>query len=255
MPALPAQPDLPAIEHEMLARWHRDADVRGVAAADRGRAAVDVLRGAADGERHAGRAPHRGPGLQGPVPPVQDHAGVPRRPQGRLGLPRAARRGRRGEGTRPFRQEGHRGLRRRRVQRRGAASRCCGTWTRSPRSPRGWATGSTCPPPTAPWTPTTCESVWWALKTIYDKGLLVRDFRISPYCPRCGTPLSDHEMGQPDVYRDVTDPSVTVRFTRDPRCPRAPTRACPAPTCWSGRRRRGRSCPTPRSPSTPTSST
>ena len=56
------------------------------------------------------------------------------------------------------------------------------------------------------------ESVWWALKTIFDKGLLVRDFRISPYCPRCGTPLSDHEMGQPDVYREVTDPSVTVRF-------------------------------------------
>jgi isoleucyl-tRNA synthetase len=56
------------------------------------------------------------------------------------------------------------------------------------------------------------ESVWWALKTIYDKDLLVRDFRISPYCPRCGTPLSDHEMGQPDVYREVTDPSVTVRF-------------------------------------------
>ena len=56
------------------------------------------------------------------------------------------------------------------------------------------------------------ESVWWALKTIFDKGLLVRDFRISPYCPRCGTALSDHEMGQPDVYQDVTDPSVTVRF-------------------------------------------
>ena len=50
------------------------------------------------------------------------------------------------------------------------------------------------------------ESVWWALKSIYDKGLLVRDFRISPYCPRCGTALSDHEMGQPDVYREVTDP-------------------------------------------------
>ena len=56
------------------------------------------------------------------------------------------------------------------------------------------------------------ESVWWALKTIYDKGLLVKDFRISPYCPRCGTALSDHEMGQPDVYKEVTDPSVTVRF-------------------------------------------
>ena len=56
------------------------------------------------------------------------------------------------------------------------------------------------------------ESVWWALKTIFEAGLLVRDFRISPYCPRCGTALSDHEMGQPDVYRDVTDPSVIVRF-------------------------------------------
>jgi len=56
------------------------------------------------------------------------------------------------------------------------------------------------------------ESVWWALKTIFDKGLLVKDFRISPYCPRCGTALSDHEMGQPDVYRDVADPSVTIRF-------------------------------------------
>jgi isoleucyl-tRNA synthetase len=60
--------------------------------------------------------------------------------------------------------------------------------------------------------PAYVESVWWSLKTIYDKGLLVRDFRISPYCPRCGTALSDHEMGQPDVYQDVSDPSVTVRF-------------------------------------------
>jgi isoleucyl-tRNA synthetase len=56
------------------------------------------------------------------------------------------------------------------------------------------------------------ESVWWALKKIFDSGLLVQDFRISPYCPRCGTALSDHEMGQPDVYKDVVDPSVTVRF-------------------------------------------
>ncbi|MGD0685837.1 MAG: isoleucine--tRNA ligase [Streptosporangiaceae bacterium] len=56
------------------------------------------------------------------------------------------------------------------------------------------------------------ESVWWSLKVIFDKGLLVKDFRISPYCPRCGTPLSDHELGQPDVYQMVTDPSVTVRF-------------------------------------------
>ncbi|WP_028647767.1 isoleucine--tRNA ligase [Nocardiopsis sp. CNT312] len=54
------------------------------------------------------------------------------------------------------------------------------------------------------------ESVWWALKQIWDKGLLVRDYRISPYCPRCGTTLSDHELAQ--GYETVTDPSVYVRF-------------------------------------------
>jgi isoleucyl-tRNA synthetase len=56
------------------------------------------------------------------------------------------------------------------------------------------------------------ESVWWSLKVIYEAGLLVRDVRISPYCPRCGTPLSDHEMGQADVYQTVSDPAITVRF-------------------------------------------
>nr|WP_067967429.1 isoleucine--tRNA ligase [Nocardiopsis trehalosi] len=54
------------------------------------------------------------------------------------------------------------------------------------------------------------ESVWWALKTIHGKGLLVRDYRISPYCPRCGTTLSDHELAQ--GYETVVDPSVYVRF-------------------------------------------
>ena len=60
--------------------------------------------------------------------------------------------------------------------------------------------------------PSYIESVWWSLKVIYEQGLLVRDFRISPYCPRCGTPLSDHEMGQEDVYQTVSDPAITVRF-------------------------------------------
>ncbi|MEO8888342.1 MAG: isoleucine--tRNA ligase [Jatrophihabitantaceae bacterium] len=59
-------------------------------------------------------------------------------------------------------------------------------------------------------TPDYVESVWWALKQIYDKGLLVQDHRVAPYCPRCGTGLSDHEVAQ--GYEDVTDPSVYVRF-------------------------------------------
>jgi isoleucyl-tRNA synthetase len=60
--------------------------------------------------------------------------------------------------------------------------------------------------------PSYVESVWWSLKVVYEAGLLVRDFRISPYCPRCGTPLSDAELGQPDVYQTVSDPAITVRF-------------------------------------------
>ncbi len=54
------------------------------------------------------------------------------------------------------------------------------------------------------------ESVWWALKQIHGKGLLVEDYRVTPYCPRCGTGLSDHELAQ--GYETVTDPSVFVRF-------------------------------------------
>ena len=54
------------------------------------------------------------------------------------------------------------------------------------------------------------ESVWWALQQIWNKGLLTRDYRISPYCPRCGTTLSDHELAQ--GYETVTDPSVYVRL-------------------------------------------
>jgi isoleucyl-tRNA synthetase len=54
------------------------------------------------------------------------------------------------------------------------------------------------------------ESVWWSLKQIADKGLLVEDHRVAPYCPRCGTALSDHEVAQ--GYQLVTDPSVYVRF-------------------------------------------
>lgn len=54
------------------------------------------------------------------------------------------------------------------------------------------------------------ESVWWSLKKIWEKGLLVQDHRVAPYCPRCGTGLSDHELAQ--GYETVTDPSVFVRF-------------------------------------------
>ena len=66
------------------------------------------------------------------------------------------------------------------------------------------------------------ESVWWALKTIYDKGLIYKGHKIVPYCPRCGTALSSHEVAQ--GYKDVTEKSAISGIY------------------WPGRRRRGR-CP------------
>ena len=54
------------------------------------------------------------------------------------------------------------------------------------------------------------ESEWWALKTIWDKGLLYKGFKIVPYCPRCGTPLSSHEVAQ--GYKDIKERSAVARF-------------------------------------------
>jgi isoleucyl-tRNA synthetase len=57
------------------------------------------------------------------------------------------------------------------------------------------------------------ESVWWSLKQIHEKGWLFRGYRVAPYCPRCQTSLSSHELAQPGAYKDDTpDPGITVRF-------------------------------------------
>jgi isoleucyl-tRNA synthetase len=62
------------------------------------------------------------------------------------------------------------------------------------------------------WTmaPEYVDSVWWSLKQVFAAGLLVSDHRVAPYCPRCGTGLSDHEVAQ--GYETVVDPSVYVRL-------------------------------------------
>jgi len=54
------------------------------------------------------------------------------------------------------------------------------------------------------------ESCWWVLKQFYKKGLLKKDYKVVPYCPRCGTPLSSHEVAQ--GYEDVEEPSIYVKF-------------------------------------------
>jgi isoleucyl-tRNA synthetase len=54
------------------------------------------------------------------------------------------------------------------------------------------------------------ESVWWVFKKLWDAGLVYADYRVTPYCPRCGTPLSNFEVNQ--GYKDVTDPAIFVKF-------------------------------------------
>ena len=54
------------------------------------------------------------------------------------------------------------------------------------------------------------ESEWWALKTIYEKGLLYKGHKVVPYCPRCGTALASHEVAQ--GYKDVKEVSIFVTF-------------------------------------------
>jgi len=64
------------------------------------------------------------------------------------------------------------------------------------------------------WTmsPDYIQSVWWHLSQLYGRGLLFEDVKVVPYCARCGTALSSHELGQPEVYREVDDVAAYVRF-------------------------------------------
>ncbi len=212
LPALPAQPDLPAIEHELLARWRRDRTFEASVKADRGRRP--------GGRSTRGRRPRTGcPGVHHIEARVfkdlfprfktmqgfhvarkagWDCHGLPvevavEKELGLSGKPDIE-----AYGVAEFNQRCRESVLRH-VDAFAALTTRMGYWIDLSTAYRTMDASYV-------------ESVWWALKTIYDQGLLVRDFRISPYCPRCGTPLSDHEMGQPDVYREVTDPSVTVRF-------------------------------------------
>ena len=56
------------------------------------------------------------------------------------------------------------------------------------------------------------ESLWWVFSAIAKKGLLKKLYKIVPWCPRCQTPLSSHELGQPGAYKLTKDPSVYVKF-------------------------------------------
>ena len=166
--------------------------------------------------------------------------------QGRLGLPRPAGRARGREGDRHHRQAGHRGVRHRRVQpplpRVGAALRR----TSASGSPSASASGSTLDD--AYWTMDTeyIECVWWSLKQLHERGLLVEADKVTAYCPRCGTALSDAEVAL--GYADGRGPE-RLRPVPDRRGRPTPRSSAPRSSC--GPRRRGRSRRTRAPPSTP----
>lgn len=59
------------------------------------------------------------------------------------------------------------------------------------------------------------ESLWWIIKQAWDKGLMYQGHKVVPWCTRCGTSLSSHELGQPGGYKEVTDTSVFIKFKLD----------------------------------------
>ena len=91
--------------------------------------------------------------------------------------------------------------------------------------------------PSAYWTYHTSyvESVWWQLQQLFDKGLLYEDLKVIPYCPRCGTSLSSHELGQPGTYTDEIDEScyISLDITDDHDLPGATHLAVWTTTPWT----------------------
>ena len=89
------------------------------------------------------------------------------------------------------------------------------------------------------------ESIWWVMKSLWDKGLVYEGHYILPYCPRCSTVLSNHELAL-GGYKDVHDPAITLKFKVKVAAPAGLSRDSPtaAPISSPGRRRPGPSPPT-----------
>ena len=222
-----------------------------VAAPPRGRRAVGLLRGPADRQRPPGLPPRARARVQGHLPALPDDARLLRRAQGRLGLPRPAGRDRGRAASSASRQARDRGA----TGSPSSTQRCRESVFELPRGleradradrlldrPRRRL-------PHARHRATSSRSGGRCARS-GTRACSTRATRSCPYCPRCGTALSSHEVAP--GYQDVDRP-VGLRALPGGRGRRA--RCRPATSCSSGRPRRGRSSPTPRSRSTPSSPT
>ena len=201
----------------------------------RGRGRVRVLRGAADGERPPGHPSRLLAHAEGPLLPSSRDAGIPRLAQGGLGHARPAGGDRGREGARHQRQAGHRAPRRRGVQPPlprervevsrgvGEAQRADGVLARLREPVRHLLER------------VRRERVVGAEDAATSGACCTQGHKILPYCPRCGTSLSSHEVAQ--GYEDTEDPSIYLALDLE-RARRAGRARSPASSC--GRRRRGR---------------
>ena len=252
----------PTLDHEILALLARARHLRQDAREAGCRRTVDLLRRPAHRQRHARRPSRRGTGLQGPVPALPDDAGPPRRPQGRLGLPRPAGRGGSREGARDLRQATRSrsyGIAAFNAACRESVERHVGAFDRADRT--DGLLGRHVPglPHDGP--------------VVRRERLVVpaADLRQGPAGPRS---TASARTAPAAARHCPTTSSASPTSTRRSRTPRSSSASLspPAPwpigdasrlrtgrmapaRCWSGRPRRGPSSPTPPSPSTPTSTT
>ena len=187
------------------------AHLREVARAHRGRHAVRLLRGPAHRERPAAQRARPHARHQGPLPPLQDDAGLPRRAQGRLGHARPARRGRGREGAAHPRQGRDRGVRRRAVRRRSASTRSSATRRSGRTSPSASASGSISPSAYVTYHKSYVESVWWALSELFKKGLLYQGHKVVWWWAQGGTALIVGR-GRPGLQGPSTIPASSCAF-------------------------------------------
>lgn len=192
---VPAQVDLPALEHAVLDFWREAKVFTKSLEQSEGRPGVGLLRGPADRQRHARCPPHRGPRLQGRLPRFRtmqgyhvarkagwDCHGLPVELAVEKELGFNGKKDIEAYGIAEFNAKCRESVTRHTDAFAELTTRM-GYWVDLDDAYRTMD-------------PQYVESVWWSLKEIFNKGLLTQDHRVAPWCPRCGTGLSDHELAQ-----------------------------------------------------------
>ena len=203
-----AQQSFPALEQAVLARWSADDVFHETVRRRKGRPPWIFYEGPPTANGRPGTHHVLARIFKDIFPRYKTMCGLLRRAQGRLGLPRpAGRAGGRGGARLHSKDDIERyGIAEFNAKCRESVFRYVEEWARLTERIGYWVDLEDA---YRTLDDSYIESVWWALRTIWDKGLLYEGHKVVPYCPRCGTALSSHELGQPGAYQDVIDPSAS----------------------------------------------